>query len=547
MTAPVADWGSPPPPGAGRPAPSEEATEWMRGPRGKRGTPADGASTAITRNYPFLLPPVEPDEIGRLGNYRVLDLLGKGGMAYVFLAEDAGLRRRVALKIMKPELEGDGDAGQRFAREARLMAAVKHEHLVTVFQVGQESGVVYLAMELLRGETLEGRAARLGPAPAKDLPRLGREIAAGLAEMHRHGLVHRDIKPSNLWLEAPGEHVKVLDFGLARFIDDDAGFTREGVIVGTPGFMAPEQARGDKVDARSDLFSLGAVLYGLATGARPFPGKNTMAVLTALAVSDPCPARELNPNLPPALSELIDRLLAKAPEDRPASAEDVIDQLRQIEADLGDPTARRRPLPPTQVLLPPDERASASGNTLFARRRLVEAAAAVVLIVGGSLLVPALTETPKTYLSDLVPVDTKGWIKQPPAPLVLDPGKPRTPKAYGGVRVGGKPSPRGLFMHPPQKRDGGTARLDFRLHGQYAAFEAEVSLNDGPPLSVTPLTFSVQGDGRVLWQSREVRTGKDTQTCHVAVRGVNVLTLEVDCPGPSRGAHAVWIEPRLTK
>jgi serine/threonine protein kinase len=152
-------------------------------------------------SYPFLLPPVEPDEIGRLGNYRVLKLLGKGGMAFVFLAEDIALRRRVALKVQKPDLGGELEACPRFLREARIMASINHENLVTVFQVGQENGIVYLAMEWLQGQTLEDWIDAVGRAAVCDILALGRNIAAGLAVIHRQGLLHRDLKPANIWLE----------------------------------------------------------------------------------------------------------------------------------------------------------------------------------------------------------------------------------------------------------------------------------------------------------------------------------------------------------
>jgi serine/threonine protein kinase len=281
--------------------------------------------------YRFLDAAVEPDEIGRLGNYRVLRLLGEGGMAYVFLAEDILLERRVALKVMRPDLDDDPSAGQRFLREARALASIKHDHLVAVYQVGAEGRVVYLAMELLEGQSLEAWVDRNGPAAWQDIVRLGREIATGLAAVHQKGLIHRDLKPSNLWLEEPGRRIKLLDFGLARPLDDNAKFTKSGYIVGTPAFMSPEQARGDRVDARSDLFSLGSVIYYLASKSLPFASETIMGTLTALAVDNPQPIGERNPSLPAALCDLIMGLLAKKIDDRPASAQAVADRLRTIE------------------------------------------------------------------------------------------------------------------------------------------------------------------------------------------------------------------------
>ncbi len=288
----------------------------------------------------------------RLGPYRPVRLLGRGGMGAVFLAEDTQLHRRAALKVMLPQAAIDPRSKERFLREARAAAAVRNDHVVTVYQVGEEAGVPYLAMELLRGKTLEAYLAT-EPAPGvATVLRLGREIATGLAAAHERGLVHRDIKPANLWLEAPHGRVKILDFGIARPAAPDGRgeghLTQTGAVLGTPAFMSPEQARGEPVDARTDLFSLGAVLYRLCTGRPPFDGPTVTAVLTALAVGRQPPAREVNPRVPDALSGLIDRLLAKEPAGRPASAQEVADELRAIERGATrttKPLPARRPAP----------------------------------------------------------------------------------------------------------------------------------------------------------------------------------------------------------
>jgi serine/threonine protein kinase len=293
-------------------------------------TPGDKASCGAVP-VPFLSPPVEPDEIGRLGPYRILRLLGRGGMGVVYQAEDSSLGRPVAIKILKEELADQYDPWERFLREARTLASIKHEHVVTVYHTGQEGRVAYLVMELLQGCSLAEHLVKGRQQSVADILRLGRELAAGLAVVHSHGLVHRDIKPANLWVEAPRGRLKILDFGLARMVSDDAHLTQTGVVVGTPAYMSPEQARGVEVDQRSDLFSLGCILYRLCTGVEPFRGPDTMSLLTALAVDDPCPVEELNPAIPKALSELVMHLLAKKPDDRPATAKDVIARLEAIE------------------------------------------------------------------------------------------------------------------------------------------------------------------------------------------------------------------------
>jgi urea transport system substrate-binding protein len=280
----------------------------------------------------LLEPPSSPGDLGRLAHYRVLQVLGRGGMGVVFRAVDADLQRPVALKVILPEHVSNPTARDRFLREARNCAGLKSEHIVTVYQVGQVRDVPYLAMELLDGRPLDESTSEGRPLPLDEVLRIGREVAIGLMAAHGRGVIHRDVKPANIWLEAPAGRVKLLDFGLARTIGSRSDLTRLGGIVGTPEFMSPEQARGDQLDARSDLFSLGAVLYTLCSGQKPFCGDSVMAVLTALAVATPRGLQELRPDVPPALSELVARLLQKDRDKRPASAGEVCEQLAVIAA-----------------------------------------------------------------------------------------------------------------------------------------------------------------------------------------------------------------------
>jgi serine/threonine protein kinase/regulation of enolase protein 1 (concanavalin A-like superfamily) len=288
----------------------------------------------LPEGHDLLDPPRAPGEVGWLAHYRVRRCIGEGGMGLVYEAEDTDLLRSVALKVIRPELVGIPQVAQRFLREARAMAALKHDHIVTIYQVGQQRGTPYLAMEYLRGMSLH-RWLERGHKPSVDLVlRLGREIAAGLTAAHRRGLIHRDIKPANIWLEAPIGRVKILDFGLARTQNHDVQVTNPGSAVGTPAYMAPEQARGQGDAASCDLFSLGCVLYELCTRRLPFPGTTVIAVLTSLSMDTPPPPREINPALPPALDELIMRLLAKKPADRPPSAQAVVEAIKRTEREL---------------------------------------------------------------------------------------------------------------------------------------------------------------------------------------------------------------------
>jgi hypothetical protein len=323
--------------------------------------------------------------MGRLGPYRIVRLLGTGGMGVVFEAEDVALQRRVALKVIRPSLAVSPNARHRFLREARVTAALAHDHIVAIYQVGEDRGVLFLAMPLLKGETLEDRLQREGKPPLAEVLRIGRETAEGLAAAHEARLIHRDIKPRNIWLEERSGRVKLLDFGLAQPADDTGRLTGSGLVVGTPAYMAPEQAQGEPLDPRCDLFSLGCVLYRLCTGELPFRGSTVMQVLRALELEPPVPPRDLNPDVPPALADLVVRLLAKDRAQRPASARAVADALEAV----------RRELATQETTLIPkrgEEAAAAPAVPPARRRRLPAVAAALLgaLGLGAALCGPAV-------------------------------------------------------------------------------------------------------------------------------------------------------------
>ncbi|HVK13781.1 MAG TPA: protein kinase [Gemmataceae bacterium] len=285
----------------------------------------------------LLAPPQLPDEIGRLGPYRVLARIGVGGMGLVFRAEDPQLRRLVALKVMLPQFTADHRARARFLREARAAAAVEHDHIVPIFQVGEDRGVPYLAMPLLKGESLAALLKATGPLPLFHAVRIAREVAEGLAAAHARGLIHRDVKPSNIWLEGDLRRVRILDFGLARLAapeNTDSSRLLDQDVVGTPAYMSPEQGGNEPLDGRSDLFSLGVVLYQMVSGRLPFKTGTAVVTLTSIATDAPLPPIELNPILPAELNALILKLLAKKPGDRPATAADVARRLADLEVEL---------------------------------------------------------------------------------------------------------------------------------------------------------------------------------------------------------------------
>lgn len=289
--------------------------------------------------YPFLEAPQEDGELGRLGSYRVLQVLGTGGMGMVFLAEDVQLQRQVALKVLKSQISADPELKERFLGEARAMAAVHHDNVATIFQVDQANGVPYLAMELLQGEPMDQMLKERG-LDVNRVVQFGQQIAEGLDAAHERGLIHRDIKPANLWVQTGHrERIKILDFGLAKSLEGDGHQTKSGTILGTPAFMAPEQVNGEAVDGRTDLFSLGATLYLMTTGNHPFQGNNVSALLLAVTQHNPRPVHEVNPGVPQELSDLIMSLLAKAPVDRPQSAHEVAQRLARIASEMSQTLA----------------------------------------------------------------------------------------------------------------------------------------------------------------------------------------------------------------
>jgi urea transport system substrate-binding protein len=326
----------------------------VEGPGGQRPPNPRAPTPPLARPFPFLSPSQGAGELGWLGHYRITDLLGEGGMGLVFDAFDTHLRRRVALKVLKPDLAANLLFRERFLQEARAAAALPDEYIITIYHVGLENDVPFLAMKFLYGESLEQRLHREERIRIKEVLSIGRETALGLSAAHDRGLIHRDIKPANLWLETPPpEHgstsatrlsceylyrVKILDFGLARPINDTRRLTATGLIVGTPQYLAPEQARGQPLDHRCDLFSLGIVLYRMVTGILPFEGADTLAQLTALAVADPRPVEELAPETPEGLRQLIHQLLERDPAKRPPTARAVAETLRTLEKKDHAPT-----------------------------------------------------------------------------------------------------------------------------------------------------------------------------------------------------------------
>lgn len=310
--------------------------------RPDRESPSRNQRWAESMSRQLLSPPSHPEMLGRIGRYEVERLIGSGGMGIVFKALDTELNRPVAIKVLAPYLAGNGAARQRFAREAKAAAAVVHEHVVPIYNVESDGESPFLVMHYVSGESLQSRIDREGALELCEILRIGMQVASGLDAAHAQGLVHRDIKPSNILLEQGVERSLITDFGLAR-ASDDASLTNTGFHAGTPPYMSPEQARGDTVDWRSDLFSLGSMMYAICTGRPPFRAETAYGVLRKITDTEPRSIREINTQIPEWLEDIVKKLMCKDVSGRLDSANQVSKLLEECLAHVQRPTTN--PLP----------------------------------------------------------------------------------------------------------------------------------------------------------------------------------------------------------
>jgi hypothetical protein len=403
------------------------------------GAPANG-------DLDFLLPTDKAGVLGRLGHYDIHEVIGRGGMGIVLKAFDGKLHRMVAIKVMAPVLAASPSARQRFIREAQASAAVRNDHVIDIYAVDEGNDPPFLVMEYISGVSLQERLDRNGLLKLAEILRIGMQIASGLAAAHAQGLIHRDVKPANILLENGVERVKITDFGLARAVDD-ASLTQSGVVAGTPHYMSPEQSRGEAVDQRSDLFSLGSVLYVMCTGRAPFRASGSMAVLKRVCDEPAPPLREANPQIPDWLAAIVDKLHAKNPADRFQSAAEVAELLGKHLAHLQQPA-----LVPKPNTLPSPLRGSALGHRAggdgakVSHRRWLVAAGVLILLLGGVGFTEAtgVTRLTSTVIRFLTPVGT----------LVVevdDPDIKVTVDADGGLVITGA-GPHEIRLHPGSYR-----------------------------------------------------------------------------------------------
>lgn len=307
----------------------------------------DYTSTAKKQvSLSFLAPTDDPHMLGRFAGYEIAGVVGAGGMGVVLKALDPALHRFSAIKVLSPHYASSEAARQRFSREAQAAAAVVHDNVVAIYGVGESNNLPYLVMPYVRGQSLQKRIDRSAHFSVAEILRIAYQTALGLSAAHEQGLVHRDIKPGNILLPEGVERVLITDFGLACAADD-ASLTRTDVIAGTPDFMSPEQARGETLDGRSDLFSLGSLMYVMCTGRLPFRAETAYGVLCRINDTAATPIQEVNSDIPLWLCRLIERLQAKRPEDRFQTAKELAEILQQCLAHVQTETT---PLP--SVLAP---------------------------------------------------------------------------------------------------------------------------------------------------------------------------------------------------
>ncbi len=297
----------------------------------------------------FLQPTSNPGALGSFGDFTLIRMLGSGASSLVFESYDPQLKRRVVLKVMRPELARKEDHQKRFLREARAVAAITSDYCIPIHQIGEHNGLPYIEMPLLAGETLQDRLQRDRRLPSNLSVEIIRQVVLGLQDAHAQGMVHRDIKPANIWLEAAEEshsdfkRVRILDFGLAREqqqVELKSMVTVMGGVIGTPHFMSPEQAEGKPLDQRSDIFSLGIMWYAMLTGRLPFLGDSMAAVLLGITIQPHKPVRDFVPDAPGLICDLIDWMLSKMPEHRPHDAGEILASIDELTSSVETLTSK---------------------------------------------------------------------------------------------------------------------------------------------------------------------------------------------------------------
>lgn len=413
-------------------------------------------------NLSFLGPPRRPNALGRIGTYDILNLLGQGGMGMVFRGYDSALHRVVAVKVLAPRLAASRRARKQFLREARSAAAINHPNVVTIHAVDVQRGKPYLVMECIPGRSLRERI-REGPRlTPEEVLRISLQIASGLNAAHAQGVIHRDIKPANIMLEDQVERVKITDFGLALAGLQASEVASLEAIVGTPAYMSPEQVRGEVLDPRSDLFSLGSVMYAMVAGLSPFQGAHPLDTVRRVADEEPVPLSRLAPSMPKELTDLVMRLLSKNPAQRPGSASEVAEAIRNQLAvrNRQNGVIEKTCTIPIASLRRRQERRQLLSNALS----IIGALALTVVILGAAILALLPRPTPTTPPGQPGGLAAEPNIPTPaprliPIPAPIPDPPPHTALVQLVTADGATANVRGLSAAIKQAGPGSTLRL----------------------------------------------------------------------------------------
>jgi tRNA A-37 threonylcarbamoyl transferase component Bud32 len=461
---------------------------------------ADGAAGKDDLSY--LASPAQAGNLGRLDHYEVLAVIGKGGFGTVFKARDEKLDRLVAIKVLSPALAGSGTARKRFIREAKAAAALRNDHVIAIHGVGDAGPVPYLVMELISGVSLQDKLDAKGTLEVKEIVRIGMQIAHGLAAAHQVGLVHRDIKPANILLENGVERVKITDFGLARAVDD-ASVTQSGTVAGTPMYMSPEQAEGLPIDHRSDLFSLGTVLYAMCTGHPPFRASGTHAVLKRVIDASPRPIREINNEIPDWLAGIIAKLHAKKPEDRHQTAKEVAELLGQRLAELQ--VGRAGALRDRSAAAATADARPKAGRSAFRRMLPWLGAGALVLVTAGLVFFFVQYSAQKPSGQTAVPMDADQVLQRLVGTWSVhdETTLPEQKTMNGVIRYEWVPNGKFLRAYSSYRSNGGESLTVLRRDGDSKAFQRWF-------FAAAPGLQAIEGLGNGQW---------DTQTATLTWHG----------------------------